>query len=544
MGVFAVQAFLVFFNVDIPVELFREKDTSLAPGFLTIHFFHKPLIKVVLIIVGLYSLVLIGDPDRKKDLLKAFTNTPFQFSVKLMCVQFVCFLILLWLSSELSRQISIHQQTTWMMDLGWLFVALIFSFASMFLFASARFYRWFLLNNIKVLLVALLATGLILFWSFGMQNAWDHLAKYTLDLVVSLLSLFYSEVTYVLESQTVGVRDFTVIINRLCSGYEGVGLVSSMLMIYLWLFRRQFRFPNALILIPIGICAIWLINVVRIAILVVIGAELSPEIAIGGFHSHAGWLAFLLVTFVVLYFGGRVSFVRAPQESVSKEQVSQGALTSSQLLLATVLLVPFIVLLLSTLLTGLISADFQWAYPLRVILVMGALVVLWPQMRIGLSSFQYSGRTVFIAISVGIVAFLIWIALVDNDPVRSQLFAETLFGASEWAALTWLVFRIIGSCITVPIAEEFAFRGYFLARLSGVQLSFTQLQMTSVFAIASTSLAFGLLHNAWLAGAIVGSLYAMVRIYGGHLFLAVLSHSITNMCLCVYVIYTQSWSLL
>jgi exosortase/archaeosortase family protein len=50
-------------------------------------------------------------------------------------------------------------------------------------------------------------------------------------------------------------------------------------------------FPKAFVVLPIGIGAIWLLNTARVAALVSLGAHVSPEVAIGGFHSQAGWIA-------------------------------------------------------------------------------------------------------------------------------------------------------------------------------------------------------------------------------------------------------------
>jgi len=62
------------------------------------------------------------------------------------------------------------------------------------------------------------------------------------------------------------------------------------------LFRKDRRFPKALLLLPVGAIAIWILNVFRIAALVMIGASGWLEVAKGGFHSQAGWLSFNAVS--------------------------------------------------------------------------------------------------------------------------------------------------------------------------------------------------------------------------------------------------------
>ena len=103
------------------------------------------------------------------------------------------------------------------------------------------------------------------------------------------------------DLSVIGARDFSVVIDASCSGYEGVALVLIFLGLFLWSFRDRLLFPRALLLIPLGVGLIWLLNAVRIAVLVAIGAHVSPAMALEGFHSQAGWVSFLLVTVGLMY---------------------------------------------------------------------------------------------------------------------------------------------------------------------------------------------------------------------------------------------------
>jgi exosortase/archaeosortase family protein len=76
-----------------------------------------------------------------------------------------------------------------------------------------------------------------------------------------------------------GTPQFAVAIYPACAEYEGIGLISVFVGSYLWLFRGSLRFPQAFILLPCGILVIWLVNAVRITLLVLFGAL------------HGRWLA-------------------------------------------------------------------------------------------------------------------------------------------------------------------------------------------------------------------------------------------------------------
>ena len=125
-------------------------------------------------------------------------------------------------------------------------------------------------------------------WAEGL---WSVLQRGTLELVVLLLRSIRLNVDTNPAQQIVSTPSFAVQIAPACSGLEGIGLVCVFLAVYLWVYRKELRFPQAYVLFPIGMLTIWLLNAVRIALLVLIGGW-APEAAVKGFHSVAGWLFF------------------------------------------------------------------------------------------------------------------------------------------------------------------------------------------------------------------------------------------------------------
>ena len=139
------------------------------------------------------------------------------------------------------------------------------------------------------------AVGLgVLAWLGGFlsEALWRTAAGHTFSIAAAALRLVYDDVVSRPERLVLGTRGFRVNIAPTCSGLEGVGLILAFLGIYLWFFRRELRFPAALVLLPIGAVSIWLLNALRIVLLIVIGSSGWREIALGGFHSQAGWLTF------------------------------------------------------------------------------------------------------------------------------------------------------------------------------------------------------------------------------------------------------------
>jgi len=111
-----------------------------------------------------------------------------------------------------------------------------------------------------------------------------------------------------------------------------------------------------------------------------------------------------------------------------------------------------------------------------------------------------------------------------------------------WAPL-WLLFRVIGSTVTVPIAEELFFRGFVARRAINEDADSVPLGQFTWFSFLVSSVLFGVLHgDAWIAGIVVGMLFAGALYYRRRMVDAVVAHATTNALLSAYVIATESWS--
>ena len=103
--------------------------------------------------------------------------------------------------------------------------------------------------------------------------------------------------------------------------------------------------------------------------------------------------------------------------------------------------------------------------------------------------------------------------------------------------VTWIVFRALAAIVTVPIAEELAFRAFLIRRFISRDFEALPLRMFTWGGLGVSSLAFGLLHgNLWLAGVLAGLLYAWALIRRGSIGEAVIAHATTNALLASYVL--------
>jgi exosortase E/protease (VPEID-CTERM system) len=414
--------------------------------------------------------------------------------------------------------------------LAWLFVAgttLAFWGAAVLLpalwLSLAR--RWW-----RVLAAALALGGAT--WGLGRltENLWEPLGRSTLWSVHELLRLVTPDTVYQPADLAVGTSSFWVEIAPACSGYEGIGLICGFLGVYLWCCRRDLRFPHAFLLLPLGTALVWLTNVLRIAALVTIGTWVSSAVALGGFHSQAGWLAFSAVALglVAVTRYARL-FARSPSPPAPESGPSAVA----------VYVAPFLTILAAALIGRACSDGFDWLYPLRVVAVV---LVLW-FFRREYARLRWTAS--WQAVALGVVAFGIWIAWPQTSPPsdrRATLGSDLASLPPGWAA-AWLVCRVIGSVFLAPFAEELAFRGYLTRRLVAADFEHVSLRQFSWGPFLVSSALFGSLHEVWLAGTLVGMLYALALYRRGEILDAVLAHVTTNALLTAYVIATGNWSL-
>jgi exosortase E/protease (VPEID-CTERM system) len=379
---------------------------------------------------------------------------------------------------------------------------------------------------------ALLGAGLVGVGAWGSsqitQEFWHPLAGGTFWLVRHLLGVVYSDIHYRLSEKLVGTATFEITIAPECSGYEGIGLVTLLLALYIWLFRTHLRLPQALLLFPIGALAVWLANAIRITALIALGTSFSPAVAQGGFHSQAGWIAFLLVGLGLIACTQQCrlfAIANTPPASTVHSQY------------AAALLVPLLVMMATMLVTSALSSGVDWLYPLRVITTG---VALWSFRKVYRPSpWTWSWQ----ALALGLAVFGVWMLLEPAAHPGPSALSEGLAQLPGSLAIIWLGFRVLGSVITVPFAEELAFRGYVIHKLVAQDFETVPPGQFTWFAGLLSSILFGLLHGRWLAGTLAGIGYALALRQRGQLADAIMAHMTTNALIAAYVLFQQAWGL-
>ena len=347
------------------------------------------------------------------------------------------------------------------------------------------------------------------------------LSDWTFDLVVRILALWGQQVEIDASAKTIGAENFYVNIAPSCSGVEGLVLTTTFALIYLVLFRRELRFPQALLILPVALCLSWLLNGVRIAVLVQLGLSGHPELAVGGFHSHAGWLMFTVLSLgIVLMTQATGLFRKSPAAEPSPLPPFLADPVVARIL-------PFGIFMASALLAATFSATPGLVYPLRALAMTLALALVWRHV----AALPWRIDPLALAAGMGIAAY--WIILAPPaapDPATAGL---------EGAAFgLWLATRVLGTTLLVPVIEELFFRGYLLERIAPQGAN----RWRMVLGVVATSVLFAVLHDRWIAALAAGIIFALLALRRRNLTDAILAHATANGLIAAWAVATGNWA--
>jgi exosortase E/protease (VPEID-CTERM system) len=390
----------------------------------------------------------------------------------------------------------------------------------------------------------------------GARALWSLQSDVVLEWVLSLLRAV-GESPERGEGNEIWLGDFGVDVAPICSGYEGIGLMVAFVGGYLVVMRKELEPRLAWPFLPLAVVVVWLANVGRLAALTWIGARVSRDWAAGAFHSKAGWLLFCAIALSMVWLVQRIagraglpdgaspSTLRVPQDAATSEgsPAARGAPADSSDLAAdtplgratTYYLAPLVATTGVALITGVFFEPLDRLYGLRVVATLVALVACGYRFR---SLFEGVSRY---SVGAGLLVFGLWVAL-RTEPAAETVnqFGEQLAALSPTERSAWLVLRVLGTTLTIPICEELAFRGFLLRRLAKKDFVALNYQRVPWWALAVSSLLFAVLHSSWLAGVVAGAVYGGLVRWRGRLAEATIAHMLTNLCLAVLALSTQS----
>ena len=361
------------------------------------------------------------------------------------------------------------------------------------------------------------------------QTLWQPAAELTFQLVQIVLRPIIPNLTADPTRLLLRGNQFGVIINQECSGLEGAGLILVFGSVFLWLFRKELRFPRAFLLLPAGVVVLYGLNVARIAALLLIGDAGAREIAAGGFHSQAGWISFNAVAFGFAMVARRMRWFALEAATPATGAVVKRDATAAYL-------APFLAILAAGMIATAVSDGFEWFYGLRPAAC--GILLWWFRREYRNVTWRFGG----LAVAAGVGVLLLWIGFDWLLGIPASGMPDALASSGALLGGSWIALRIVGGVLMVPIAEELAFRGFLMRRISSASFEALDYRRTGWSAVLISSVLFGALHGErWFAGVLAGLVYALLVRKTGRLGDAIAAHSITNGLLAVLVLVNGQW---
>jgi exosortase E/protease (VPEID-CTERM system) len=374
-------------------------------------------------------------------------------------------------------------------------------------------------------IAALLGTGAIQL----AQTLWAPTAALTFDVVSRVLAPLIPTLTADPTTLVLSTDRFAVQVAEGCSGLEGMGLMLAFSVAWLTYFRREYFFPRALLLIPGGLVVMFVLNVLRISALLLIGHAGYPDVAINGFHSQAGWIAFNAAAAGLVLLSRRSTWLNRTASRSSAPAATDNPTAAY--------LMPLLAILAAGMVSHAMSSGFETFYPLR--LIAGAIVLGIYARRLATLDWHWSWR----GPAVGALVFLLWIFaahfLIPAAPMPGKLLA-----LSPVPRGIWIASRLAASILTVPIAEELAYRGYLMRRIGNREFDTVPFQSVRWPALCVAAIVFGMMHGAlWLPGIAAGLGFGLVTVHRGRIGEAVTAHATANVLIAGAVLGWHQWQL-
>lgn len=145
--------------------------------------------------------------------------------------------------------------------------------------------------------------------------------------------------------------------------------------------------------------------------------------------------------------------------------------------------------------------------------------------------------------AVGAAVFVLWIASAHVLLANASM-PVALSGLAPVARGGWIGARVLATVLTVPLAEELAYRGFLMRRLVAADFESVPYAAVGWLPLVITAVLFGLGHGAlWPAGIVAGLAYGLLLTRTQRLGEPVVAHVTSNALIALYVLTTQHWEL-
>lgn len=179
-----------------------------------------------------------------------------------------------------------------------------------------QFVKTFKKEVVVCIIISIVFYGVMLLF----QNLWLVFSSIVSGILYDVFHIFFDNVNYLpfvpSATMTEGggpvlmLGNFSAIIGKPCSGIDSLLLFTSVYALIFILDRKKLNITRAIIAFFIGAVGMFATNILRIFLLFIIGAYISPTFAIGLFHSNVGWILFIAYFAIFWYIASK--FVYKP----------------------------------------------------------------------------------------------------------------------------------------------------------------------------------------------------------------------------------------
>lgn len=141
-----------------------------------------------------------------------------------------------------------------------------------------------------------------LWFSLAVLQYWKTFAYIILQSLKLILSVFTTSAAVNAQNLNVSVGDFNVFVGAPCAGFYSLLLFVIFFILSVFLNRKKgIRYLRAAIIFVLGFAGLFFLNILRIAIILLVGAYYSQALAINIFHEYLGSLLFILFMYLYLW---------------------------------------------------------------------------------------------------------------------------------------------------------------------------------------------------------------------------------------------------
>jgi len=185
-------------------------------------------------------------------------------------------------------------------------------------------------------------------------------------------------------------------------------------------------------------------------------------------------------------------------------------------------------------------------YPLFYLIKVCAVTLSLVLCRSVLSAIRPSWRFVMPAVIVGGAVFAAWVGI-DKWVPYPHLGTRVGFDPFESldrpvVAAAFVVVRLFGLCLLVPVMEELFWRAFLLRYLTSTEnFESVPVGAFSWSAFWLVAVVFGMAHPEWLPAVLTACAYALLLRQTKSLFAVVVAHAVTNGALGIYILLSHDW---